>query len=116
MSKDTAALPKITNTKFDPDTQTLLEPVTNGPLKFKSIRTGAMYVAGPEHTLLASDSEGQVDIMSKYKNTLKNTAYEPINPRMALPCPKCKRKITSYQRLGGEKKLIHVCLCGNIWT
>lgn len=104
------------STRFDPDTQTLLEPVTVGKLKFRSIRTGATYDAKPENTLLASNSEGQVDVMSKYKNTIKFTAYEPINPCINIPCPKCKRSITRFQRLSETKKVIHVCLCGHKWS
>lgn len=106
----------MSNTKFDPDTQTLLEPVTSGSLKFRSIRTGATYDATNEDTLLASNSEGQVDLMSKYKNTIRYTAYESINPCMEEPCPKCKRAITRFQRLGENKKVIHSCLCGHKWT
>ena len=106
----------MANIKFDPATQTLLEPVTTGPLKFRSIRTGALFDATPEDTLLASNSESQVDIISKYKNTIRDTAYDPINPRMHAPCPKCKRSITSFQRLGEAKKVIHVCICGHKWA
>src|SRR5271168_4347340 len=106
----------MSHTEFDPDTHALLEPVTVGSLKFRSIRTGATYDAVADDTLLASNSEGQVDLMSKYRNTIRYTAYEPINPRMLEPCPKCKRSVTSFQRLGDNKKVIHSCLCGHKWT
>jgi hypothetical protein len=105
----------MANIRFDPATQTLLEPVTNGPLRFRSIRTGATFDATDSDTLLASNSESHVDIVSKYRNTIVNTAYDPVNPRMEAPCPNCERTITSFQRLGESKRVIHVCVCGHKW-
>lgn len=98
--------------KFDSNTQTFLEPITQGSLKFKS-RNGEIFSSQPQDTLLASEGVGQVDLISKYRNTIRTTAYDPINPRKKLekPCS-CGREIVSYQRLGDEKKLIYVCLCG----
>lgn len=102
--------------RFDPDTQTLLEPVTVGgtPLTWRSTKTGAIYPSSPEDTLLASENVGEINIPSKYKNTIKVTAYDPVNPFMNHPCVKCKRQIVRFQRLGAEKKVIYVCLCGYI--
>lgn len=98
--------------KFDPNTQTFLEPITSGNLKFKS-RTGEIFNSQPTDSLLASGGVGQVDLISKYRNTIKTTAYDPINPRIKLskPCT-CGREVVSYQRLGEEKNIVYVCLCG----
>jgi ribosomal protein S27E len=104
------------NKRFDPATQSLLEPVTVGELKYKSIRTGALFDAKADDTLLASSNEGQVDVMDKFKNTIRTTAYEPVNPYMHTPCPKCNRQLVRFQRLGDAKTVVHVCICGHIWT
>lgn len=102
---------------FDQINLTLLTPITVGDkLKFKSNKTGNTYDAKPEHTLLAGEEIGVVHSMSKYKNTIRTTAFDPTNPRIEKPCPKCKAEIVSYQRLGDDKKVIYACVCGNIWT
>jgi hypothetical protein len=98
---------------FDPVSLSLLSEITVGDtLKFKSDKTGEIIKAEPKDTLLVSENLGQVDIYSKFKNTIKVTAFDPTNPRMVSPCPKCKRQVVSYQRLGESKKLIKVCVCG----
>lgn len=104
--------------KFDPHTQSLLEPVTpgSGELKHRSFRTGALYDTTSEDTLLASGGDSQVDVMSKFKNTIRVTAYEPINPYIHAPCANCSRQLVRYQRLGDSKLSVHVCICGNTWT
>ena len=102
--------------KFDPHTQSLLEPVPVGDLKHRSIRTGAIFDASAEDTLLASGGDGQVDVMKKYKNPIKHMAYDPVNPSMNLPCPKCKRALTKFRQFGDNKRVVHACICGYIWT
>ena len=101
--------------KFDPDTQTLLEPVTTGELRFRSIKTGAIHKATSEDTLLVSESIGEVDVLSKYANTINVTAFDPANPKALMTCSECKRAVVSFQRLGASKKVIYVCICGNTW-
>jgi len=102
--------------KFDPNTQSLLEPVPVGELKHRAIRTGALFDTSPEDTLLAAGGDGQVDVLKKYKNTISKAAYDPTNPSMESPCPKCKRQITRFLLLGESKSVVHICLCGYIWT
>ncbi len=108
----------MTSKKFDIGTQALLEPVTTGELKFMSMKTGAIFNAGPDDTLLVSESIGEVDILGKYQNTIRTTAYDSTNPRVKIDggCPKCKRLVVSFQRLGTEKKVVYVCSCGYSWT
>ena len=101
--------------RFDPDTQTLLEPVTTGKLRFRSIKTGATHEAKPEDTLLVSESIGEVNNESKYANTINVSAYDPANPKAHVPCMECKRQVVSFQRLGESKKVIYACICGNTW-
>jgi len=101
--------------RFDPDTQTLLEPVTSGKLRFRSPKTGAIHDAKPEDTLLVSEGIGEVNTLSKYANTINVTAYDPVNPREIITCPDCKRVTVKFQRLGQSKKVIYVCICGNTW-
>lgn len=101
--------------RFDPDTQTLLEPVTTGKLRFRSIKTGAIHEAHPEDTMLASEGIGEVDILSKYNNTINATAFDPANPRALVSCSECKRATVKFQRLGQSKKVIYACVCGNTW-
>lgn len=104
--------------RFDENTQSLLEPVTVGELKFKAIKTGDEYPSKPEHTMLASEGIGDTDITKKYINTIRTSAYDPTNPKSKIPggCSKCKRIVVSFQRLGEYEKVVYVCLCGNIWT
>ncbi len=108
----------MSSKKFDINTQALLEPVTVGDLKFKSIKTGVIFDAEPDDTLLIGGSIGEVDILGKYQNTIRATAYDSINPLTKLPngCPKCKRLVVRFQRLGAEKRVVYVCLCGHSWT
>jgi len=107
----------MSDKKFDKYSQTLLTPITKDKLKFISKSTGVIYNATDEDTLLVSESVS-VDISSKYKNAIRTTAHEPINPYKILDkgCEKCSRKVVKYQRLGDSKKVITVCLCGNIWS
>lgn len=103
---------------FDPVTLDLVTEVTTGEtLKFKSGQTGALYEAKPEHTLLAGQGVRDLDSVTKYKDTLRVTAYDPTNARAEYPegCPRCKRKVISFQRLGPEKRVVYVCLCGQQW-
>ena len=103
------------SSKFDPDTQSLLEPVTTGKLRFRSIKTGAIHDAKPEDTMLISEGIGEVNILSKYANTINATAFDPANPRALVNCSECKRTTVKFQRLGQEKKVIYACVCGNTW-
>jgi hypothetical protein len=95
----------------------LQENFTNGVLSFKSLKTGNEYAASAENTLLASEERSQTYNLTRYRNTLKTTAYDTTNPRVRLEkgCENCSRKIVSYQRLGLEKKIFYACICGNSW-
>ncbi len=108
----------MSSKKFDSNTQALLEPVTVGDLKFKSTKTGVIFNAEPDDTLLVNESIGEVDILGKYKNTIRSTAYDPINPIAKIPggCSQCKRLVVRFQRLGVKKEVVYVCLCGHSWT
>jgi DNA-directed RNA polymerase subunit M/transcription elongation factor TFIIS len=102
---------------YCPTSQSLLEEVTTqDKLYFKSTKTGTVYEAGPENTMLASEETGEIHSVLKFQNALKVTAFDPTNPRMYNPCDKCHRQIVSYQRLGEEKKTVYVCVCGNRWS
>jgi len=104
---------------FCPITYMLLEEITSHEeLLFKSNKTGTIYEAKPEHTMLMSEGVTDLHSISKYKNTLKVSAYDSINPRERLAdgCDKCIRKIVSLQRLGDDKKVYYSCLCGNTWS
>lgn len=103
------------SSKFDPDTQSLLEPVTTGKLRFRSIKTGAIRDAKPEDTLLVNEGIGEVNILSKYANTINTTAFDPVNPRAVITCSSCKRATVKFQRLGQSKKVIYACVCGHTW-
>lgn len=94
----------------------LLEEVTTqDKLLFKSSKTGTVYEATPESTLLASEEIGETQSTSKFQNALRVTAYDPVNPKVRNPCTKCGRQVVSFQRLGEEKRVVHVCLCGHRW-
>jgi hypothetical protein len=102
---------------FCPQTGALLEEVTTGEkLQFITPKTGIKHSAGPADTLLLSEEIGEIPV-SRYKNTLTTTAFDPTNSRVRLPngCEKCKRKVVSCQRLGEEKRMFYSCLCGNSW-
>lgn len=102
---------------FCPVSRSLLEEVTTqDKLFFKSNKTGAIYEAGPENTMLASEESGEIHSVLKFQSALRVTAYDPTNPRAYNPCTKCKRQIVSYQRLGDEKKTVYVCVCGHRWS
>jgi DNA-directed RNA polymerase subunit M/transcription elongation factor TFIIS len=103
---------------FCPITYMLLEEITTGnKLQFKSPKIGTIYDASDKDTLLFSEGLTEQNVR-KYKNTLRVSAFNPINPRYLLKdgCTKCKRKIVSFQRLGEEKLVVYVCICGNTWT
>lgn len=104
---------------FCPSTYMLLEAITSGDhLEFKANKIGTIYPAGPEHTLLVSEGAEELRSTSKFRNTLKIAAYNPVNPREYIPggCSKCHRTIVSYQRLGEEKRATYSCLCGHTWA
>lgn len=104
---------------FCPDTLMLLEEITNqDKLLFKSNKTGTIYAASDEHTLLVNESTSELQSISKYKQTLMVTAYSPINPKKRIPggCEKCNRKIVSFQRLSEENRVVYVCICGFMWS
>ena len=105
--------------EFCPVSYMLLTEITSQEkLQFKSNKTGTVYEANPENTLLASEEGSELESISKFKNTLKVTAYDPTNPRERIEggCDKCKRKIVSLQRLGDDKRVVYVCLCGQQWS
>lgn len=101
----------------DPDSYTLLDVSTsNGVLKFISPTTKAQYPARPEDTLLYQ-TVGGADANSRYETALHFTPYTPVNPRIIYRegCAKCHSKLVSFQRIGEQKKVIYVCLCGHKW-
>ncbi len=102
---------------FCPTSRSLLDEVTSqDELHFKSNKTGTVYKANPENTMLASEETGEINSVLKFQNALKVTAFDPTNPRMHNPCSACGRQIVSYQRLGDEKRTVYVCVCGNRWS
>lgn len=104
---------------FCPVSFMLLEEITSqDELLFKSSKTGTVYKASPENTLLASEGVSELQSISKYKNTLKVSAYDPLNPKERIPggCEKCGRKIVSLQRLGEEKRVVYSCLCQHVFS
>ena len=97
----------------------LLEEITSGDkLLFKSNKTGTIYEAKPGETMLVNEGISELQSTSKYKNTLRVSAYDSVNPKQRITggCERCKRKIVSLQRLGEEKRAIYSCLCGNSWS
>jgi DNA-directed RNA polymerase subunit M/transcription elongation factor TFIIS len=94
----------------------LREAVTTSgtQLQFKCGKCGEIYQAKPEDTLLASEEVGAASFTSKFKYSIRTTAFDPTNPKIKRPCDKCGQQITTYQRMGEKKKLIVVCDCGNI--
>lgn len=102
---------------YEQSTYSLLQPVLGTKLTLKSQKTGIIYDATDEQSLLVVGSTDNIDIKDKYRNTIRYTAYDPINPKVRLDdgCPECQRKIVSYQWLGDNKKTIYVCLCGAQW-
>lgn len=100
---------------FCDESYTLLEPITTGnDLKFKSNKTGKTYASKPEDTLLASEDSSNILTVSKYYNTIKVSAYDPVNTKIKLEngCEKCHRQIVTMLRVGVEKKVIYSCICG----
>jgi DNA-directed RNA polymerase subunit M/transcription elongation factor TFIIS len=101
----------------DPDSYTLLDvSTTNGTLKFISPTTKAQYPARAEDTLLFQ-TVGGANANNRYEIALHYTPYTPVNPRIIIAegCPNCKSKLVSFQRIGEQKKMIYVCLCGHKW-
>ena len=92
---------------FDPLTQTMLEPLSGDTLQFKSTLTGQIYEATTQDTLLFHENIGTRNFNSKFQKTLKATAFDPVNPFIEKECPKCKRQLIKYQRLGDKKKVIY---------
>lgn len=108
----------MTTKNFDYNTQSLLLPITAETLQFQSHKTGEVFPANDNDTLLYSEGIKGIDIRSKYKQTLRMTAHEPSNPKIIVDdgCVGCGRTIVSFQRLGENKKVIYVCRCGRSWS
>ena len=104
---------------FD-DTGSLISEVTTGPtLKLKSLRTGQMFEAKPEHTLTDNEDAGELTTNSRWRNSLANAGADPINPLIRLPdgCANCKTKIVAYRQFGENKKVFYICpTCDNQWS
>lgn len=119
IKKETIKKPKETDDDqrhYCPISLTLLSEITTGDqLKFKSDKTGTEYDARPEDTMLYS--EENTEQSAKYKNIKMVAPYDPVNPKIRIPdgCEKCNRKIVGMLRLGEDKKVIYVCICGNIF-
>jgi DNA-directed RNA polymerase subunit M/transcription elongation factor TFIIS len=93
----------------------LLEEITStGKLQFKCNKCGEIYDARAEDTLLHSVEVGSASFTSKFKYSIRTTAFDATNPKILRPCDKCGQKVTTYQRMGEKKKLVIVCECGNI--
>jgi len=93
----------------------LLEEITStGKLQFKCNKCGEVYDSTAEATMLASEEVGSASFTSKFKYSIRTTAFDATNPKIKRPCDKCGQQVTTYQRMGDKKKLIVVCECGNI--
>lgn len=103
---------------YEQSTYSLLKPVLGVKLTLKSDKTGIIYKATDEQTLLIKGSTSNIDIKDKYRNTIKSTAYDPINPKIKIDngCSECGRKVVSYQLLGEHRTAVYVCLCGALWV
>jgi len=103
---------------YDENTGNLVEPILSGNrLEYKNPRTGNIQVANDEQTLVMHGVTSNVSVQDKYRNTVKTTAHNPVNPRIRLDngCPICGRLVVSYQRLGERQQVVYVCLCGAYW-
>jgi hypothetical protein len=99
---------------FCPITMSLLVESYEGQnLVFKSTKTGNIYNIAPEQTLISGQGIQDITSVSKYKNALKSSAFNPVIARQLYPCTECGRQVTSMQRIGEEKKVIYSCICGN---
>lgn len=92
----------------------LTEATEGGQLVFKSPE-GMIYPSKPEDSVLHMDTFGGTSEISKHQNTLEATAFDPVNPRIANPCPNCKSAIVSYQRVGASNTMAYACICGYSW-
>lgn len=101
---------------FSPDTFMLLDISLGDKLTFIDPKTGKVYDATPESTLLLSSRIEDDKVEEKYRDQLLTTAFDPINPRINKECNKCHRQIVSYQRIGDMQKVFYACVCGHIWT
>ncbi len=100
---------------FCSKTSMLLEPITTGEeLLFKSPKTGTIYKPQPSRTLMASEESDEVQNVLKYRNTIHTTAFDPTTPKVRIPggCKQCGAKIFSFQRIGNDKQVVYVCVCG----
>ena len=93
--------------------QLLVPSIINDNLYFIA-SNGNKYEGNSDDTLISQGSVGNVDYMSKYKNIINSAAYDPTYAKIQEECKKCNRKIQTLLRLGKEKKIVMVCLCGNI--
>jgi hypothetical protein len=100
---------------FDPNNFSLLQPVqdSNNNLVFKSSKTGAVYPATPDKTLLAQGIESGIGIYEKYKYAISSIAYDDINPiRKTSGCPTCGRIHLRFRCFGPNEEIIYACICG----
>jgi DNA-directed RNA polymerase subunit M/transcription elongation factor TFIIS len=106
--------------KYFDNTGSLLSEVTTGSaLKFKSVRTGQVFDAKPEHTLTDNEDNGELTTNSRWRNSLANAGADPVNPMIYIPegCAKCKTKVVAFRQFGVNKKVFYICpTCDNQWS
>jgi len=103
---------------FDGKTYGLLVERINaeGELEFVSPE-GEVHRPTKAQTMLLSNDFSDIASVSKYKNSIRATPYDAVNPReyVAEGCKKCGNKVVSFQLLGETKKKVRVCMCGHKW-
>jgi hypothetical protein len=99
---------------FCPITMSLLVESYEGQnLVFKSPKVGYIYQIAPDQTLISGQGIQDITSVSKYKNTLRSSAFNPVISKQLHPCDNCGRQIMSMQRIGEQKKVVYSCICGN---
>lgn len=102
------------NTFCDITNNFLTEALEGGRLVFKSPE-GRTYEASARDSMVRGDDFSAVRDVSRFENTLQETAFDIVNPRIVGPCEQCGRRLVSYQRIGEAKHLFYACRCGHQW-
>lgn len=103
----------IEDAKFCRNDYTLLEEAEkDGKLVFKCFKDGQIYEANAFQTRLVAEDYEASESSAKFENAITYAPYDNTIPWVENKCEKCERTLVKMLRLGEQKKVVYVCLCG----
>jgi DNA-directed RNA polymerase subunit M/transcription elongation factor TFIIS len=94
--------------KFCEKCKTLLSIITtDSVLSFKCRACGTEQAATPSDTLLSS--KNNYDRLTLHGKRIRESYYDPTNPKVEHKCPECSETIVRCTRSNDLEKIIYVC-------